>query len=112
MQIFLDFYIFVEYNMLILIMGVVYMKNKSNRCSICKYFDRYYIKGATRFSETDCGQCMKNHAYTSAKECCESYAHKTPRRRHVLLIRHALNDLLTELSALRLSLESEYIELE
>lgn len=88
------------------------MENKNNRCSLCEHFDRYYIKGATRFSETDCGRCMKSRNYTRAKECCEKYEKKAPRKRHVLLIRHALNDLLTELSALRLSLESEYLELE
>lgn len=88
------------------------MENKNTRCSRCEYFDRYYLKGVTRFSETDCGRCFKKRAFTNAKDGCENYKQKTPRKRHVLLIEHALNDLLTELSALRLSLESENSELE
>ncbi len=88
------------------------MENKSNRCGLCEYFDRYYTKGVTHFEKSTCGLCKKKRIFINTYDGCESYEHKTPRRRHVLLIRHALNDLLTELSALRLSLESEYIELE
>ena len=77
-------------------------------CSKCRYLDRYYIKGATRFSKTEFGWCMyKNKSIDIREDYCEKYEArkrpKVPSRR----IQVCLNDLLTEISEVRKILEAE-----
>ena len=33
------------------------MADKCNLCYRCRYFDRYYTKGAKSFNKTPCGWC-------------------------------------------------------
>ena len=79
-----------------------------NRCSQCKHFERYYIKGVKRFNKTNFGQCTQKRDIVNIHDCCERYKAGvrdrdiTDRR-----VKVSLNDLLTEISAIRQVIEEE-----
>ena len=82
------------------------MDNK--RCSQCKYFDRYYTKGVKQFNKTNFGWCTRKHECVSIHDCCERYKEGV-RDRDITnsRLKVSLNDLLTEISAIRMVIEEE-----
>ena len=81
-----------------------------NKCGRCKYLDRYYTKGVTKFDKTEFGWCMVKMDSVNVFECCERYekrklVYKASRR-----AKACLNDLLTEISEIRKIIEAEQDE--
>lgn len=82
------------------------MSIENKICSQCRYLDRYYTKGETKFNKTEYGWCPIKRESVSINGCCDKYAKRTARgiskRAKVYL-----NDLLTELSEIRKIMETE-----
>ena len=79
----------------------------NNKCSQCKHFDRYYVKGVKRFNKTDFGWCTKKHECVSFRDCCERYEAGVRYRGISRRAKVYINDLLTEISAIRMVIEEE-----
>ena len=75
------------------------MENKS--CSFCRFFERYYTKGAKQFNKTKTGLCRKRQEQVTVQDGCKEFVKKPLRRRSVRLLRYYLNEILLELHALR-----------
>ena len=80
----------------------------NNKCSKCKHFDRYYIKGVKQFNKTVFVWCTRKHESVSIHDCCERYKAGV-RGRGIIgsRVKVCLNDLLTEISAIRYVIEAE-----
>ncbi len=83
------------------------MADKCNLCYRCRYFDRYYTKGAKSFNKTPYGWCCQAAAEVRADGGCEKYAAKKKTKLHEATIRRCLSDILTELSELKKVVESD-----
>lgn len=83
------------------------MENKGKQCYCCKYLDRFYTRGIKRFNKANCGWCSKQKSVMYIHDDCDCFTHASVRRKNRYLIRHALNELLTELSDIRTVLEAE-----
>ena len=80
----------------------------NTRCSQCKHFERYYTKGVKRFNKTNWGRCTQKRASVSIYDCCERFkAGVRDRGINNERIKVCLNDLLTEISAIRMVIEDE-----
>lgn len=79
----------------------------NNRCSKCKHFDRYYTKGVTHFNKTVFGWCTKKHESLNVHDCCERYEAGTRTRGISRRAKICINDLLTEITAIRNVIEAE-----
>lgn len=86
------------------------MQEKFKRCSVCTYFDRYYIRQVKRFDKTEFGWCFKIGEITECKHCCDKFAHRQPKKIDEGLLKFYLSDLLTEISQLRTTVEAELNE--
>lgn len=83
------------------------MENKSTQCRFCKYLDRYYTRETKMFQKTDLGWCCKKIETVCVTDSCENYVHKT---RHKVMrrgIQRYLEDILTQLSAMKCIIEEE-----
>ncbi|MDE6618750.1 MAG: hypothetical protein K2K13_06985 [Clostridiales bacterium] len=78
------------------------------KCSQCKHFERYYTKGVKRFSKTEFGLCTQKHESVNIHDCCERYKAGV-RYRGIISkrVKVCLNELLTEISAIRMVIEEE-----
>lgn len=82
------------------------MEKGSGICYCCLYFEKYYIKGATNFIATKVGRCWKTQECVGTKEICEYYERKPKRSNRANgMIKKRINDLMTELAAIRQILE-------
>ena len=88
------------------------MENKNNQCSKCKFFDRYYTKEIKQFKRTKCGWCYKKADSVCVNDCCENFTYGCKPRRRTKFINYYLNDLLTQLSAIRAIIEADCNESE
>ncbi len=80
----------------------------NTRCSQCKHFERYYTKGVKRFNKTAYGRCTQKRDCVSIHDCCERY--KAGARDRGITnerVKVCLNDLLAEISAIRMVIEEE-----
>lgn len=75
------------------------MENTS--CSYCRFFERYYTKGAKQFNKTKTGRCRKKQEQVTAQDGCKEFVKKPLKRRSMRLLRYYLNEILLELHALR-----------
>ena len=79
-------------------------------CSRCKYLDRYYIKGVTRFSKTEYGWCSKKRESIKISQACEQYEQRKNIGKVSRRVKVCLNDLLTEITEIRKMIEAEQNE--
>ncbi len=86
------------------------MENHPNRCSRCRFFDRYYTKETKKFRRTECGWCRKKQELVSTHGECEKYSARTRRCMPQRALYLQLNDLLTEISEIRNFLEDNKLE--
>ena len=77
------------------------------KCAWCRYFDRYYTRGVKQFNKTELGFCHFKNTETGARDGCENFAPAQKDKRSERLLKHCLNDLLTEISEIRKVIESE-----
>lgn len=85
-------------------------KNKS--CYMCKFLDRYYVKGDKRFNKTHFGWCCKKACATNVHETCDNFTLKVIEKGVSNTVKCCLNFFLTELTAMREVLEEERNETE
>lgn len=84
------------------------MTTEEKKCSRCRYLDRYYTKGVTRFNKTDFGWCICKHKSVNIREDrCDKYEARKNARVPSRRIQVCLNDLLTEISEVRKIIEAE-----
>lgn len=81
------------------------MDNK--RCNMCKHFNRYYTKGVTRFNQTEYGWCTRKCESVNIHDYCERYEVRIKARGINRRAKVCLNELLTEISAIRKVIEEE-----
>ena len=83
------------------------MTKDRKQCRFCKRFGRYYIKEYKTFQKADLGWCCEKRECVGVADSCESYVYKP---RQVVIRRGTqrfLDDILTQLSALRYIIEEE-----
>ena len=83
------------------------MENDNRKCRKCHYFDRYYTKGIKRFNGTQIGRCRKKGEQVGGNDACEQFSVKHNYASRSRCLRVSVNDLLTELTAIRKALEAE-----
>ncbi len=76
-----------------------------NKCKRCKQFDRYYTRGVTRFDKTEIGRCYATGDDVSAQGSCNKFTSKTPVKRTRYAIELCLNNIMTDISAVRNMIE-------
>lgn len=74
---------------------------KTTSCSFCRFFERYYTKGAKQFNKTKTGRCRKKQEQVTAQDGCKEFVKRPIKRRSARLLRYYLNEILLELHALR-----------
>lgn len=74
---------------------------KTTSCSFCRFFERYYTKGAKQFNKTKTGLCRKKQEQVTAQDGCKEFVKRPLKRRSARLLRYYLNEILLELHALR-----------
>lgn len=80
----------------------------NQRCSQCKHFNRYYLKGVKRFNKTTFGWCTQKRDVVNIHDGCERYkAGVKDRGINNERVKVCLNELLTEISAIRHVIEEE-----
>ena len=83
------------------------MEECKGKCYRCRFFDRYYTKENIQFKRTACGWCSVKKDNISATGVCERFVPqrnwRVPRKPIVM----HLNDLLTEISAMRQLIEDD-----
>lgn len=87
------------------------MENKG-KCYWCKYFTRYYTKGNKQFNRLKIGWCSNKQEQISSQEGCEHYRYHAPAKPSHRSAFRTLNDLLTELSEIRMVIEDNNREIE
>lgn len=83
------------------------MNSKDRQCYMCRNFDRYYTKGVKRFNKTEFGLCCQKRENVNIHCNCGLWAIKPKTKKINGLSRMYLNDLLTEISAIRMVVEEE-----
>ncbi len=78
---------------------------KHNHCYNCARLKRYYIKGYKKFDPTECGWCGAKRQIVDVNEYCDKFTHRSYPRKPYSSVKLTLNDLLTQISALREMLE-------
>lgn len=84
------------------------MERKNKACWNCVYFGRHYKRGCYRFHKTDIGSCTIKRELVQKNGLCEHWRNTfnvLSRRKERTL--QALNDILTDLAAIRQILEEE-----
>lgn len=77
------------------------MDNKKGKCSVCKFFERYYTMGDKRFNKTNFGWCCKKQSVINTNNTCDKFVYK-PRMKVVTKgTRRYLAEILVQLFALR-----------
>ena len=88
------------------------MGNSSNKCFRCRYFRRFYTKGNNQFDKSNCGWCCLKKDYTKSNDGCEQYVLKHTYKKSRKSVFNCLDNLLMELSAIRMVIEDDKRELE
>lgn len=83
------------------------MEKGKGQCYDCKYLDRYFTKGIKQFNKTGYGWCCSKCCTVTVHDSCNNYKYRDRQKRSKLLIRYYLNDLLTEISAIRTVIEAQ-----
>ncbi|MBD5132583.1 MAG: hypothetical protein HDT28_08380 [Clostridiales bacterium] len=83
------------------------MENEHNPCYRCKNLERFYTRGVKQFNKTKVGWCCKKVAVVNIHDSCEKYEPRKPCKRISRAIKFCLNDLLTDISAIREIIEDE-----
>ncbi len=83
------------------------MDYSSKKCFNCAYFNRYYIRGVKRFHDTKFGRCGEKGATVENTDSCEEFIRKRRRPRFSDSVQIALNNLLTDISAIRHIIEED-----
>ena len=65
------------------------------------YFCAYYTKGVKRFNKTKFGWCWKKENITTSQDGCEKCEFRQNNRIKGVPVRYWLNEILTELCAVR-----------
>lgn len=81
--------------------------NKCNKCYRCKEFERYYTRGVKRFNKTDYGWCRVKCDAVKAQGSCEKFEVKKIVRKSRFFFEVCLNNMMTDISALRNIIEEE-----
>ena len=79
----------------------------SKLCFRCKEFDRFYAKGSKKYNKTKFGWCCKKQDTIEANDGCDKYVFKGKDKPSDRPIKLRLDELLTEISQLRLMLEED-----
>ena len=80
---------------------------ENKKCYNCKWLDRYYTKGTKKFNKAKCGWCCKRAEIVNSDFGCEEYKYWVQRKFFPIFLKHAINDILTEISEVRKILETE-----
>ena len=80
------------------------------KCGNCRYMDRYYTKGVTRFNKTEYGRCMVRQKSVNVFDSCERYEKRKNMGKASKRVKVCLNDLLTEITEIRKVIEVEQDE--
>ena len=90
------------------------MDNKK-KCYNCTWFQRYYTKGTKKFSQTKLGRCCIKNDTVEACATCDKFKIKHVGNAVAWSAKHTLNNILTDISAIRQIIEErveEYEELQ
>lgn len=82
------------------------MANK-NKCFQCRSFYRYYTKGVKQFNKTKLGLCVEKQDTVNSNGGCDKFVIRTRVCQVSKLVWHTLNDLLTQISELRMIIEED-----
>lgn len=83
------------------------MEKSNYECYNCRNFQRYFVKKKTKFERTKFGYCCKKQENVSIHGKCDCFKFKEIFYNIDTLVKHKLDGLLTEISALRMILEEE-----
>ena len=83
------------------------MEYKCTECYRCRNFLRYYTKGVKQYNQTKFGWCGVKRGNVSVHEGCEQFVLKTRTKKSRMLLGYYLENLLTEISFIRMILEQE-----
>ena len=84
------------------------MENKGNsrKCSGCRYYQAFYVKGASAFYRERLGYCDEKKKVAEAKECCELYKRRGNKDRTITL--EYLESVIADLEELKLYLQVDF----
>ncbi len=84
------------------------MKEEQKKCGNCKNFCRYYQKGRCGYTKTEMGVCQTTGKIRPYKSRCDAWENGAERAAARLdSSMRLLSDLLTEISAIRHTLEEQ-----
>ena len=83
------------------------MENGSKKCFGCVYFNRYYTRGLRKFHDTKFGWCGEKKGTVVNTDSCKEFILKRRRQRYKESVRITLNNLLTEITAIRKIIEED-----
>ncbi len=78
-----------------------------NKCYNCRFFDRYFTRGYTKFDKTDIGRCYIMQKVVNKSETCDNFKTRRNTRRENSVLKITLENLLDEISEIRKMIESE-----
>lgn len=78
-----------------------------NKCFQCRSFYRYYTKGVKQFNKTKLGWCVEKQDTVKSSGGCDKFVIRTRVCKVSKLVWHTLNDLLTQISELRMIIEED-----
>ena len=76
-------------------------------CYLCRYFQRYYIKGTKLFTRTKIGWCGEKHENVSSTCGCKEFKFRPNLKYPPDLALLQLSDILTQITEIRKYLEEK-----
>lgn len=87
------------------------METKKEKCYNCRQFQRYYVKGTKKFNKIAIGRCCSKDETVGACDTCDKWKMKSVCN-VAWSAKHTLNDILTDISAIRQIIEERQEEYE
>lgn len=81
------------------------MENQNARCYRCGHCERFYVQAVKQFDKSDCGWCSVRRTVVNIHDGCDRFRLKPLRGKDRKRIERCLNDMLTEMSQLRMLIE-------
>lgn len=77
------------------------------KCFRCINFRKYYTRGVTKFNGTKFGWCSGKAASVVNTDCCDEFHPRRNRPMYMDMLQIQLNNLLTDISAVRQIIEED-----
>lgn len=90
--------------------GETNMENDTEKCFKCVYFQRFYTRGTKKFNSLNLGWCCEKQDVVKNTDICGCNNYKLKKRRSFRsdeMLLYTLNNLMTDISAVRQMLEEE-----